>query len=212
MLSNSKFAGFTIASDSDPTYSSKGGTFVQVPIKYYIRFKHPEYHSIVTITDYGSKKKNRNDKLQVFYEHYKPMFEKKCISIICMIVYADEINNISEFIKYFKKRKLKKMGIKAISHVRINDIGIKSRRPHCHVFIVTERFEDSKYDEIFKKSKDNKYKGIPMNETFGLIQYCQKKELYVNGKGKSWSATSLIKERKRLIKEKVLADRIFNTH
>lgn len=204
MLSNSTFAGFTIATDSEPTFSSKGGTFIQVPIKYYIRFKHPEYHSIVTITDYGNKKKKRNDRLQDFYDHYKPLFDKKRISIICMIVYADEINDVSEFIRYFKKRKLKKIGIKATSHVRINDIGIKSRRPHCHVFIVTERFEDSKYEEIFKKSKDNKYKGIPMNETFGLIQYCQKKELYVKGKGKSWSSSPLLENPKRLVKKKPL--------
>ena len=39
-----------------------------------------------------------------------------------------------------------------------------------------------------------------MNETFGLIQYCQKKELYVKGKGKSWSSSPLFKQPIKLIK------------
>lgn len=198
---DTEFAGFTIVNDRESTYSSNDGTFSQVPIKYYKRFKHPEFQSLVTITDYGSKKKKRNDIFQNFYDHYKPQFEKQKISVICMIAYADRINNLSGFIRYFKTRKLKQLGIIATSHIRINDIGSKSRRPHCHVFIVAKKFDDSLYDKIFVKSKEDKYKGIPMNETFGLIQYCQKKELYVKGKGKSWSSSPLLKNLKRRLKK-----------
>ena len=199
MPNNSEFAGYT-AIDRDSTISSKGGTFKQVPVKYLRRFKHPDFPSIGSFTDYGSKKKNRNDELQSFYEHYKPLHEKKLISIICMIVYADEIKNVNHFIKYFKYKKLKKLGIRASSHIRINDIGKKTLRPHCHVFIVTNYIDESRYNEIFKFNKDHKYKGIPMNGTFGLIQYCQKKELYVNGKGKSWSKSPIFKQPINLIK------------
>ena len=195
----SKFAGFT-AIDRESTISSVLGIFTQVPVKYIRRFKYPDSHSLTTITDYGSKKKNRNDRLQDFYEHYKPLHEKKLVSVICLIVYADQTKNVGNFIQYFKKTKLKKLGIRASSHIKINDIGKKTLRPHCHVFIVTNYIDESRYNDIFKFNKDHKYKGIPMNETFGLIQYCQKKELYVKGKGKSWSSSPLFKQPIKLIK------------
>lgn len=200
MLFSSKFAGFSIADNRSPIISSNGGTFIQVPKRYNIRFKNVETNEFVWISDYGCKKKRRNDRLQDFLEHYKPLYDKKHISVICLVVYADEIKNVNDFIQYFKYKKLKNLGIKATSHIRINDIGNKSKRPHCHVFIIINRIESSLYDKIFIKSKERKYKGIPMNRTFGLIQYCQKKELYVKGKGKSWSASPFFKQPRLLRK------------
>ncbi len=197
---DAEFAGFSIITNRSPTISSKGGTFTEVPIKYERRFKHPYFPSIVTITDYGSKKKKRNDSLQDFYDHYQPLAQNKLVSVICMIVYADKIKNVNDFIKYFKYKKLRKLGIKATSHIRVNDIGDKSLRPHCHVFVVTKHIKDSEYEKIFKKEKSSRYKGIPMNKTFGLIKYCQKKELYVKGNGKSWSASPIFKQPTELVK------------
>ena len=105
-----------------------------------------------------------------------------------MIVYADSLKNISEFITNFKRKNLWRRGLLATSHFRINDIGDKYRRAHYHVLIVTEAFDESLYKVLFKKSKEHKYKAIPMDDTMSLIAYLQKKELYVKtGKVRSYS-------------------------
>lgn len=191
MQTKSTFAGFKPVFNSPPTINNKGCIFHQAPIRYNVLFKDSNLPIFYSSTDYGRKKKNRNDKLQVFIEQYQTLLIQKQVSVICLIAYADEINNMKDFIKYFKFKKLKKHGViaKGYGHIKINDIGKNSQRPHCHIFIVAQYFDESKYAEIFKPSKEHKYKGIPMNDTFGLIPYCQKKELYVTRNGKSWSSS-----------------------
>jgi hypothetical protein len=188
MQNNLTFAGFSIENEEAPIINSKCGTFSQSQVKYKVRLRDPEVKKLIVSNDYSIKKYNRNNRLREFFDHYQPLLKKNEISIICMIVYADKVNNINEFIKNFKRKNLRKRGIFATSHFRINDIGDKYRRAHYHVLIVTEPFDKSQYKILFKKSKEHKYKAIPMDNTMGLISYCQKKELYVKiGKVHSYS-------------------------
>ena len=188
MQNNLTFAGFSIENGEAPIINSKCGTFSQSQAKYNVRFRDREQNKFLISDDYKRKKYFRNEKLQKFFDHYQPLLKKNEISIVCMIVYADSLKNISEFITNFKRKNLWRRGLLATSHFRINDIGDKYRRAHYHVLIVTEAFDESLYKVLFKKSKEHKYKAIPMDDTMSLIAYLQKKELYVKtGKVRSYS-------------------------
>ena len=188
MQDNLTFAGFSIENEEAPIINSKCGTFSQSQVKYKVRFRDHEQNKFLISDDYKRKKYFRNNRLQEFFAHYHPSLERNEISIICMIVYADTLKNISEFITNFKRKNLWRRGLLATSHFRINDIGDKYRRAHYHVLIVTEAFDESLYKVLFKKSKEHKYKAIPMDDTMSLIAYLQKKELYVKtGKVRSYS-------------------------
>ncbi len=182
------FAGFSIQNGEAPIINSKCGTFSQSKAKYNFRFRDHEQNKLLISDDYKIKKHFRNNSLQKFFDHYHPLLKKNEISIICMIVYADTVKNISEFVTNFKRKNLWRRGLLATSHFRINDIGKKYKRAHYHVLIVCEPFDEPLYKVLFKKSKEHKYKAIPMDDTMSLIAYLQKKELYVKtGKVRSYS-------------------------
>lgn len=194
MQNNLTFAGFSIENEEAPIINSKCGTFSQSQVKYKVRFKDHEQNKFLLSDDYKRKKYFRNIRLDEFFEHYHPLLEKNEISIICMIVYADTVKNISEFISNFKRKNLWRRGLLATSHFRINDIGNKYKRAHYHLLIVSEPFDKSLYKVLFKKSKEHKYKAIPMDDTMSLIAYLQKKELYVKtGKVHSYSRSKTYK-------------------
>lgn len=159
-------------------YSSVQGIFNKVPPKYLFEIMKSNIHQRTTFTDNDRKKSNRNYKLQQFIDNYKPLLLENKVSIICMVIYADYIKDVPRFINYFKYKRLKKLGIITYSHYSVCDIGDKDLRPHHHVFIVTDPIKDAFYKKVFPKSKAHKYKAIPMNESFGLIPYVMKKDIY----------------------------------
>jgi hypothetical protein len=171
-----------------PILSSQGGNFNKLPSYDSFVVKNNDFYENLEITGYGKIKKRRNDRLEDFKNAYQDLVIKGRMSVLCLVVWADKQKNINNFIKYFKNKKLWKLGIKASSHCRVNDIGQKSKRPHWHVFIATSKINETDLKRIFKESKKSKYTGILMDDTFSLVPYCQKKELYKQEGRKSWSS------------------------
>lgn len=191
-----KFLGFQKIPEG-VLLSSKGGIFNKAEPKYKLTFLDETTGEVCQSNDLDRKIWNRNNRFREFTDHYKPLFEKRQINIISMVIYVDQIANVPQFIKNFKCKTLKRRGIRALSHFAINDIGSKGLRAHKHLFIVTEPFDDALYEVIFKRSKQRKYKATPMDKTFGLIAYCMRKDLFVGSNGRSYSRSPIFKSPKK---------------
>ena len=173
-------------------FNSEGCTFNKVEPKYRFTMLN-EDNTKVCYTDANLKKRNRDKKLNNFMEHFNPQLESGKISVIALIVYADTVPKFSNFVKYFKFKRLKKLEIKTYGHIYVCDVGNKELRPHYHLFIAVSPINKEIITKLFPKSKHHRYKGILMDNSFALIPYCIKKELFAKPSGFTFRTSKIFK-------------------
>ncbi len=170
----------------------KWGVFQKKEPRYALRFINNLTGQQHQTTDYNLKLNRRNKKIQLFNDFYEPYFHNKQISILCFIVYADAYSKISDFIDYQKKTKLFNSNIMTGSHIWICDIGKKNRRPHYHLFIITEHITIDLFNLVYSNNNEEKYKVKMMDARYGLFIYCKKKDLFGKFKGKCCGGSNVL--------------------
>lgn len=179
--------------NQDVCSNIEGCTFNKVQAKYRYTLFDKDIMNFVTYTDEDLKRKNRNNKLRNFMEHYSPLLNSGRVSVLSLVVYPHLTQKFSDFIKYFKFKRLKQLGIDVFGHIYVCDIGLINRRSHFHLFIATSPISEKLIKRLFPKSKQHKFKGILMDKTFSLIPYCMKKDLFSKPSSFSFRSSKIFK-------------------
>jgi hypothetical protein len=170
--------------DEGSVYSDSMG---QYPLKarYIKRIVNLYTGELIEITDLQTKKRNRNNALNMFFGEYANFHKKAEISILSLVVDASKYDTIATFNASFNK-KLKRKGIKRLGYVWVRDIGDFKFEKHFHVLIATSSISEAMFHSLFQKNKDNKYKVQFLKTKYGMKNYIKAKELYAALKQRSY--------------------------